>query len=134
MTRGTNAAHLARAALESIAYQSLDVLRAMELDAGFGLKELRVDGGASANALLMQIQADLLQTPVIRPANTETTAFGAAGLAGLATGFWRDRAELVSRWRSERKFTPSRTGLAVRQEIRRWERAVAHSRDWARES
>jgi len=133
LTRGTSAAHLARAALESIALQSLDVLRAMELDAGFGLKELRVDGGASANDLLMQLQADLLQTAVIRPVNTETTAFGAACLAGLATGFWRDRAELASRWQAERTFAPTRAAAAIRPEIRRWERAVAHSRDWARE-
>jgi glycerol kinase len=134
MTRGTGAAQLARAALESIAFQTHDVLRAMERDAGFGLRELRVDGGASANNLLMQIQADLLHTPVIRPANTETTAFGAACLAGLATGFWRDRAELASRWRAERTFLPARAAAAVQPEIRRWERAVAHSRDWARES
>ncbi|MBE2212622.1 MAG: glycerol kinase GlpK [Opitutaceae bacterium] len=133
MTRGTGAAHLARAALESIALQSHDVLRAMERDAGFGLKELRVDGGACANDLLMQIQADLLQVPVIRPANTETTAFGAACLAGLATGFWRDRAELASRWRAERRFAAAQSPDAVRPVLRRWERAVALSRDWARE-
>jgi glycerol kinase len=133
MTRGTSAAHLARAALESIAHQTHDVLRAMERDAGFGLRELRVDGGASANNLLMQIQADLLHTPVIRPANTETTAFGAACLAGLATGFWRDRAELASQWRAERTFVPGRAAGDIQPLVRRWERAVAHSRDWARE-
>jgi len=134
MTRGTGAAHLARAALESVAFQAHDVLRAMERDAGCPLRELRVDGGASANALLLQIQADLLQVPVIRPANTETTAFGAACLAGLATGFWRDRAELASGWRAERTFVPARTAESVKPALRRWERAVAHSRDWAREA
>ncbi len=132
MTRGTSTAHLARAALEGIAHQSHDVLRAMERDAGFALKELRVDGGASVNALLMQIQADLLQVPVIRPATTETTAFGAACLAGLATGFWRDRAELAARWRRERVFTPARAPADMAPAMRRWERAVALSRDWAR--
>jgi glycerol kinase len=133
MTRGTSAAHLARAALESIAHQTHDVLRAMERDAGFGLRGLRVDGGASTNNLLMQMQADLLQTPVIRPANIETTAFGAACLAGLATGFWRDRAELLSRWRVDRTFTPLKPADSTLAAVRRWERAVAHSRDWARE-
>ena len=132
MTRGTGAGHVARAALESIAHQTRDVLRAMERDAPCGLRELRVDGGASANTLLMQLQADLLQTSVVRPANTETTAFGAACLAGLATGFWRDRAELSSRWRAERTFAPLRAAANVEPEIRRWERAVALSRNWAR--
>lgn len=133
MTRGTNAGHLARAALESIAFQSRDVLRAMELDAGFPLRELRVDGGASANDLLMQIQAEILEAPVVRPVNTETTAFGAACLAGLATGFWRDRQELASRWRSERTFAPRVSADALKPRLRRWERAVALSRGWARE-
>lgn len=132
MTRGTSAAHLARAALESIALQSHDVLRAMERDAGFGLRDLRVDGGASANDLLMQIQADLLQTRVIRPANTETTAFGAACLAGLATGFWNSRAELSERWRADRTFTPARSAREVAPDLARWERAVGQSRGWAR--
>lgn len=133
ITRGTTSAHLARAALDAIAHQSAEVLRAMEQDAGVPLRELRVDGGASANNLLMQIQADLLGTPVVRPVNIETTAFGAACLAGLTTGFWANREELARLWRPNRQFTRRRDAHEVEKEIARWTRAVQRARDWARE-
>lgn len=132
MTRGTTKAHLARAALESIAFQSYDVLKAMELDASMKLTELRVDGGASVNDLLMQTQADVLQVPVVRPKVTETTALGAAYLAGLATGFWHSRQEIAAHWTVDRRFeprcSPDETGAARE----RWQRAVEHSRGWVR--
>jgi len=132
ITRGTGRAHLARAALESIALQSADVLGAMEQDAGRPLTELRVDGGASTNDLLMQLQADLLGVPVLRPAVTETTALGAAYLAGLGAGFYGSTAELAAHWRVARRFEPA----ASRdwREARRagWAHAVERARDWAR--
>jgi glycerol kinase len=134
ITRGTTAAHLARAALDAIAHQSGEVLRAMERDAGVALRELRVDGGACANNLLMQIQADLLGTPVVRPANIETTALGAACLAGLATGFWSNRDELAAQWRVDRRFEPVRTPDQTRGKIAMWDRAVARAKNWARDS
>src|SRR3989449_7044419 len=109
LTRGTTAAHIARAALECIAYQVADLLDAMCADAGIALKELRVDGGASANNLLMQFQADLLGVPVVRPAVTETTALGAAYLAGLAASYWRNSQEISAQWRAERRFEPQMT-------------------------
>ena len=130
LTRGTTRAHIARAALESIAYQSADLLAAMTADSGIALKELRVDGGATVNNLLMQFQADLLGVPVVRPVVTETTALGAAYLAGLAVGFWRDVQEIAAQWRKECIFTPAPTaGLEVR--MRDWQRAVERSRHWA---
>ncbi|EXI81086.1 MAG: Glycerol kinase [Candidatus Accumulibacter sp. BA-94] len=107
MTRGTGRAHVARAALEAIAFQSVEVLGAMELDCGQRLRELRVDGGAAANNLLLQFQSDLLGVPVVRPRVTETTALGAAYLAGLAVAFWHDEAELASLWRADRRFEPA---------------------------
>ena len=107
LTRGTTAAHLARAALESIAYQSADLLRAMEADCGGKLRELRVDGGATVNNALMQFQADLLRVPVVRPRTPETTALGVAYLAGLAVGFWKNRAEIARLWQAERTFRAS---------------------------
>ena len=107
LTRGTTGAHIARAALESIAYQSADVLQAMQNDAGLMLAELRVDGGATANNLLMQFQADLLGVPVVRPKVAETTALGAAYLAGLAVGFWNDTAEVAANWQVDRRFEPA---------------------------
>lgn len=106
ITRGTNSAHFARAALESIAYQTMDVLKAMEADAGTPIKELRVDGGATANNLLMQFQADILRCRVIRPKVTEVTALGSAYLAGLATGFWTSVEEIAEQWQVERNFEP----------------------------
>ena len=106
LTRGTTREHIARAALESIAFQSFDLLKVMELDSGIQLSQLRVDGGASVNNLLMQFQADLLRVPVIRSKITETTALGAAYLAGLAVGFWKNQDEIIGQWKSEREFEP----------------------------
>lgn len=132
ITRGTTAAHIARAALEAIAFQSHDVLRAMELDSGIALKELRVDGGASLNNLLMQFQADLLQVPVIRPKIVETTALGAAYLAGLAVGFWKDRAEIASHWSMDRRFEPQRKPEEMAALRGNWNRAVQRATGWER--
>ncbi len=131
ITRGTTAGHIARATLESIAFQSADLLEAMEADAGTPLAELRVDGGATANNLLMQFQADLLGVPVVRPRVRETTALGAAYLAGLAVGYWRDRAEIGQLWQAEHTFTPAmERGKAA--ELRRcWSRALERSKGWA---
>lgn len=131
MTRGTGRAHVARAALESIALQSADVFGAMSRDAGLALRELRVDGGASRNDLLMQMQADFLGVPVVRPAVTETTALGAAYLAGLAVGFWSGADELAAQWQVDRRFEP-RLGDAARvAKLQRWREAVARARAWA---
>jgi glycerol kinase len=130
LTRGANKAHIARAALEAIAWQSADVLRAMEADAGTPVKELRVDGGAAANNLLMQIQADILQAPVVRTAVLETTALGAAYLAGLAVGFWPDRETLAAQWQADRKFDPEMAS-ADRDEARKgWEKALERAKHW----
>src|SRR5690606_31505978 len=104
LSKGSSNAHIARAALESIAYQTYDILKAMEMDSGSKIKELRVDGGATQNNFLMQFQSDILQTSVVRPAITETTAMGAAFLAGLAVGFWKDITELQSLWQEEKTF------------------------------
>jgi glycerol kinase len=130
LTRGSTAAHIARAALEGIAFQVADVLSAMEADSGIKLSELRVDGGASANNMLMQFQADLLGVPVARPAVRETTALGAAYLAGLAVGFWRDEAEIFAQWRVDRIFEPA-MNPDEREKLRaRWSRAVDRARSW----
>ncbi|HTX66523.1 MAG TPA: glycerol kinase GlpK [Opitutaceae bacterium] len=131
LTRGTTAAHVARAALESIAFQSADLLGAMEADAGLRLRELRVDGGATVNAGLMQFQCDLLRVPVVRPRTTETTALGAAYLAGLAAGFWRDRNEIAALWRAEHAFRPRAAAAAMRGLQGQWRRAVDRARGWA---
>ncbi len=133
ITRGTTRAHLARATLEAIAFQSAELIEAMAKDSAIALKELRVDGGATASNLLMQMQADLLGVPVVRPRVTETTALGAAYLAGLAVGFWKDEAEIASLWSRERVFDPQLTRDAARSRLEDWKRAVARSRDWARE-
>lgn len=130
LTRGSNVSHIARAALEAIAYQSYDVLKAMERDSGIELKELRVDGGASANNLLMQFQADLLQVPVVRPKVTETTALGAAYLAGLAVGFWKDRAEIAAQWSIDRTFEPQRPAAEMEKLRAGWVKALGRARDW----
>ncbi len=131
MTRGSGRGHIARAALEAIAYQSAELLRAMQQDAGCTLREVRADGGAARNDLLMQFQADLLGVPVVRPRVTETTALGAAWLAGLAVGFWSGQDELDAQWQAERQFEPAME-LARREELMAtWARAVARSRDWA---
>ncbi len=132
LTRGTTRAHLARAALEGIAYQTAEVLAAMQQDAKRPLLELRVDGGASRNDLLMQFQADVLGVPVLRPVVTETTALGAAYLAGLGAGYWRSAAELAANWRIERRFEPARSRDWAEARLRDWSRAVERSRDWAR--
>lgn len=131
MTRGTTRAHVARAALDAIALQSAEVFDAMSADAGVPLRELRVDGGASANNLLMQLQADVLGVPVVRPRITETTALGAAYLAGLSAGVWRDTDELAALWQVDRVFEPA-WGADRRQALRaRWAQAVERSRGWA---
>ncbi len=130
MTRGTTAAHIARAALEAIAYQSYDVLKAMESDAGMKLKELRVDGGACVNNLLMQFQADLLRVPVIRPRITETTALGAAYLAGLAVGYWKNRDEIAQHWKMEKTFKPRKNAKDMKQGLAEWRRALERAKGW----
>ena len=130
VTRGTTAAHIARAALEGIAFQVADVLRAMQADAKIKLKELRVDGGASANNLLMQFQSNLLGVPVVRPKVTETTALGAAYLAGLAVGFWKDQKQIAAQWQVDRRFTPAMKS-AERQKLERgWQKALARAKAW----
>jgi len=130
LTRDSTAAHVARAALESIAFQVADLQEAMRHDSGIALKELRVDGGAARNNLLLQFQADILGVPVVRPAVTESTALGAAYLAGLAVGFWNTRQEIASQWRVERRFEPRMSraqALALRQ---RWTHAVQRAKGW----
>jgi len=130
LTRGTTRAHIARAALESIAFQSAELLDAMQKDAGQSLMELRVDGGASANDLLMQFQADLLGVPVVRPKVTETTALGAAYLAGLTTALWKSRDELAAHWKVDKRFEPRMERQEAEQRMTRWREAVARSRNW----
>ncbi|MDR3397323.1 MAG: glycerol kinase GlpK [Pandoraea sp.] len=132
-TRGTTAAHVARAALDSIAFQTLDVLRAMEADAGLHVSELRVDGGAAANDLLMQWQADLLGADVVRPKVIETTAAGAAYLAGLAVGFWPDIDTLQRQWQLQRRFSRKLSENDVDRAVRGWQRAVRAAKVWAEE-
>jgi len=127
LTRGTNKSHIARAALESIAYQTMDVLKAMEADAGVGIAELRIDGGATANNLLMQFQADLLNCKVIRPEVTEVTAIGAAYLAGLATGFWENIDEIRSQWKINKTFT-AKEGVDNSERVKGWNRAIKAAR------
>jgi glycerol kinase len=130
LTRDTTAGHIARAVLESIAFQVADLQEAMRLDSGIPLKELRVDGGAVRNNLLMQFQADILGVTVTRPAVTESTALGAAYLAGLGVGFWDSRKELAAQWRVQRRFEP-RLSHAQAQELRaRWAEAVERAKGW----
>jgi glycerol kinase len=131
LTRGTTRAHIARAALEAICLQSADVFSAMQADSGIALSELRVDGGATANDLLMQLQADVLGVPVLRPVVTETTALGATYLAGLAVGVWQDAAELSAQWVVDRRFEPIWTDHQRRTKRERWAEAVERSRGWA---
>jgi len=128
LTRGTTKAHIARAALESIAFQSAELLDAMQRDSGQQLSELRVDGGAAANDLMMQFQADLLGVPVVRPKVLETTALGAAYLAGLTVDLWKSREELASHWKAERRFEPQSD---AKSRLSRWREAVERSRKWA---
>ena len=133
ITRGTSSAHIARVALNSIALQTMDILKAMELDSGTSIQELRVDGGASVNDLLMQIQSDVLGTNVIRPRITEVTALGAAYLAGLAVGYWEDLESIQSQWQVEREFHP--TGHINNEEmVAEWKRAIHAASMWAKGS
>jgi len=132
LTRGTTKAHIARAALESIAFQSAELLEAMQKDSGQQLSELRVDGGAAANDLLMQFQADLLGVPVVRPKVLETTALGAAYLAGLTVDLWKSRDELASHWKAERRFEPHMSSSERQGRMARWREAVARAREWAK--
>ena len=131
MTRGTGRAHIARAALEAIALQTADVFHAMAADSGLALTELRVDGGACHNNLLMQIQANVLGVPVVRSRITETTALGAAYLAGLATGYWSGAKELAAQWQEERRFLPQWHESQRTSHVARWREAVSRSRAWA---
>lgn len=131
LTRGSTAAHIARAALESIAYQTMDVLKAMEQDAGLPIKELRVDGGATINNTLMQFQCDLLQVPVIRPVVYETTALGAAYLAGLGVGYWESVTDIQQQWKADKIFHPEHSAEDMQPFIKGWNRAVKASIAWA---
>jgi glycerol kinase len=130
LTRGTTKAHIARAALEGIVLQVMDVLKAMEADAGIKLRELRVDGGASANDLLMQLQADLLNVPVVRPKVAETTALGAAYLAGLAVGYWKSQADIARQWQADKRFTPAMKPAARDRIAKGWMRALSRAKAW----
>jgi len=134
ITRGTTSAHFARAALESIAFQVADVLDVMQKDSGVQIKELRVDGGAAANDLLMQFQADLLRVPVVRPKVTETTALGAAYLAGLAVGYWKDQQDVRANWEVQKSFEPRMSQDQVSHRRSRWTEALKRSLDWEQRS
>ena len=130
LTRGSNRAHIARAALESIAFQVADVLRAMEADSGLKLKQLRVDGGASLNDLLMQFQSDLLGVNVVRPEVSETTALGAAYLAGLGVGFWKDQKQIAGQWQEDRRYRSKMKPSHRKAITADWHRAVQRSGNW----
>jgi glycerol kinase len=129
ITRGTTSAHIARAALESIALQTMDVLKAMEADAGAPISELRVDGGATVNDLLMQIQSNVLNAKVVRPLITETTALGAAYLAGLAVGYWKNIDEIKKQWKPAKSFSPDAS--QTKELTKGWEKAVKAAKVWA---
>jgi glycerol kinase len=130
LTRGANKGHLARAALEGIAFQTMDVINAMEADSGIKIKELHVDGGASSNNLLMQFQSEAIDCPVVRPKQIETTALGAAYLAGLAVGYWKDMNELHKQWQQEKVFKPVMDKGQIGQYRRKWQKAVQKAKDW----
>jgi glycerol kinase len=132
LTRGAGAAHIARATLESIAYQTADVLHAMQSDSGIALTELRVDGGATRNDLLMQFQADVLGVPVLRPKVHETTALGAAYLAGLAVGYWKSAAEIDTQWQTEKVFEPGMSRDEAASLMKGWRKAVERAKNWER--
>jgi glycerol kinase len=134
ITRGTTSAHIVRAALESIAYQTRDVVECMEEDSGMKLKELRVDGGAAANDFLMQFQADILGVPVLIQETTETTALGAAYLAGLAVGFWKNQEEIAANYKVKKRFIPRMNPKQRESLYRKWKRAVERARGWEEES
>ena len=131
LSRGSNAGHIARAALEGIAYQAMDVLNAMQADSGIDIRELRVDGGAAANDLLMQFQSDILQAPVIRPKVLETTALGAAYLAGLAVGYWADQEEINEQWQEDQQFHPEMDEQRSKVLINGWNRALNAANEWS---
>ena len=133
ISRGTSAAHIARAALEGIALQNADVMQAMQADAGMPIRELRVDGGASRNDLLMQFQSDTLGVPVLRPRITETTALGAASLAGLAIGFWENETALAQHWQCETQFDPHMSDDERQTRLTRWQEAITRATGWAKE-
>ena len=133
ITRGVNKYHIIRATLESLAYQVNDVLRAMEADCGMTLKSLKVDGGASANNFLMQVQADLINAPVKRPSCIETTAMGAAYLAGLAVGYWKSKEEVIRNWDVDRVFKPELDDVDREKKIKGWKKAVKYAFDWAKD-
>lgn len=130
LTRGNNKGHLGRAALEGIAFQTMDVINAMEADSGIKIKELHVDGGASANGLLMQFQSEAIGCPVVRPKQVETTALGAAYLAGLAVGYWKDMNELHEQWQQDKVFKPVMDGAKISKYRRKWQKAVQKAKDW----
>ena len=130
LTRGSTDAHIARAALESIAYQTMDILKAMEADSGISIKELRVDGGATVNDLLMQFQADVLNTVTVRPKIVETTVMGAAYLAGLAVGYWENAEEIQDIWQTDLHFNPSQDRDAIEKGIQGWYRAIKALEYW----
>jgi glycerol kinase len=130
LTRGSNRSHIARAALNSIAFQTYDVLRAMEADSGIPIRELRVDGGATANNLLMQFQSDILDVLVLRPQITETTALGAAYLAGLATGYWSGTADIANQWKADKKFEPDMDQKERNTLLKGWNKAVRAAKAW----
>lgn len=134
LTRGSTYAHISRAALESIAYQTMDVLKAMQADAGISIQELRVDGGATVNNLLMQFQADVLNTITVRPKVVETTVMGAAFLAGLAVGYWKDLEEIQAIWESEQRFEPTTDREAINEGIKGWYKAIEALEYWTKES
>jgi len=131
LTRGSNRSHIARAALDSIAYQTYDVLKAMEADSGIHIKELRVDGGATVNNQLMQFQSDILNCKVVRPTITETTALGAAYLAGLAVGYWKSINDIQQQWQVNQSFSPSIKEDKRNELVKGWQRAVKASIAWA---
>jgi glycerol kinase len=130
LTRGTRAGHLARAVLESMAFQSRDVLEVMQREAAIGQRVLKVDGGAAVNNMLLQFQADILDTPVRRPVVSETTALGAAYLAGLAVGYWQDMADVARNWQLDREFTPAMPSGERERAYRQWQKAVRRAVDW----
>ena len=132
VTRGTTDAHIARASIEAIAYQTMDILKSMEADSGIDIKELRVDGGASVNETLMQFQADVLDSVTVRPKITETTALGAAYLAGLAVGFWESKEEIQEMWQEDKRFEPVKPKEDVEAGIKGWYRAVKALEHWTK--
>jgi glycerol kinase len=130
LTRGSTDAHIARAALESIAYQTMDILKAMEADSGISIKELRVDGGATINDMLMQFQADVLNTVTVRPKIVETTVMGAAYLAGLAVGYWKSTSEIQDIWQADVHFQPAEERENIDKGIQGWYRAIKALEHW----